>query len=279
MDFRKLKKNDYVYDKIGNKYKVLEVFPYYAALIEGHGKIYQNSIYFSEEEYKEHVKRIQQEKERLRTEQYEARTQLICLLKDKGFIGFIHTTEYENFRHIFEDKFLIPRSQLVNFVDKSNQSVISNTDDFVKNCVRFYYARKTPTNYAANYKNPVMIIFKPEIIYDDNAYFCNITAASRGAKITQDVKEALLYEWDKIFDRRPFSYCCEDDYMSDYYSDYYEDIIAKLKKLRNCEFLIHNKVSIDNAIRIIFKYRTDYEKAIQSFGCDERFIVNQSMFF
>jgi len=201
----------------------------------------------------------------------EARKNLLALLQSYGFFGFLHSTEFENFISIFKSKQILPRNKLTSFRDVANQGVICNTYESVKNCLRFYYKEKTPTNYKANYINPVMLVIDPLLIFDFRAKFASGNAGSNSTVITQFAEIALSFDWDLIFERGSFA---DSQYSSD---DYYTKRNV-IKNRRNAEFLYEGILSTDKIVTVFFKYKEAYNKAINIFGKDSRFQVGPKRF-
>lgn len=88
-------------------------------------------------------------------EEFESRKELLSIWKKYGFVGFLHTTNFNNFIDIYKSKFLKSRNQLKNeglvFEDNAELSVLSHTDELTKSKVRLYYRCKTPTNMSARF--------------------------------------------------------------------------------------------------------------------------------
>ena len=211
-----------------------------------------------------------QELEKEKLQEYNNRENLLTLLDEFGFIGFLHTANFENFINIYKCGFLKSRNQLTNegvlFEDNAEGSVLEHTDDIIKSKVRFYYRQITPTNISAfvnhNQRNPVMFVFEKKLIFSENVLFCDGCAGSSLTTLTKKAKEALTFNWKSIFSIGPFN---SDDFV--------------LKNHRNAEFLIDTPVPIDNANKIYFKNYKDYLKACELFGQDNRFEHNLNLFY
>lgn len=200
---------------------------------------------------------------------------LVDRLKTLGFEGFIHTTELVNFLKIARTGYLIPRTTLeqknIKFDDKANRNVIQKSREsshFPLECCRFYYFYKTPTNYRANYKKPVIIVLDEKILYDLNYesdyYFTNGNASSKYTVKTQNVTDALSFDWEMIAQRGPYD-------SNDFY----------ITRCRNAEFLINKKVSLNFIKAIYFKNREDMIYAsyiIRDDDIKEKFKVRKEVF-
>lgn len=189
---------------------------------------------------------------------------LIKKLNYHKFEGFIHTTEIENFKSILESGYLYPRNNLIhrkiNFKDAAEMGVLEKTENFIKNCCRFYYYYKTPTNYNATiegkYKNPIIIVFDKTLAYENNVFFCPKNA-QQGIK-TNSAKKALNYDWEGIFERG-------DRYMSKYcHGELTEEITREISHIRNAEFLVHGSVSISFIHKIYVSSQTQFD-SLKSF--------------
>jgi hypothetical protein len=202
----------------------------------------------------------------------EAQKKLLNLLESYGFFGFLHSTEFENFVKIFKEKQIRPRSMVADFKDAANQDVISQTCESVKNCLRFYYKEKTPTNYTARYSSPVMLVFDPALLFDSNAKFASGNAGGRYTIVTDSAETAFTsFEWNLIFERGFYSdsECEIDDF------DLKKYVILNR---RNAEFLYEGALSTDKVIAVYFKYPNAYNKAVHIFGDDCRFQIRPDLF-
>lgn len=193
--------------------------------------------------------------------------ELIKKLKFYGFKGFVHTTEIDNFKSIIKSGFLFSRNTLKNnnvkFVDKAIKDIINNTSYFIKSCCRFYYAEGTPTNYRANYTQPVILIFSDALIedFEDKIYFTHKNAACSDVEITSSLRDAYNFDWEGIFERGYYS-------KSKFYNK--ETGISPndhIKQIRNAEFLVKDNVPISYIKEIIVFNEEDYAR-INTF-CDK----------
>ena len=204
-------------------------------------------------------------------EEFESRKELLSIWKKYGFVGFLHTTNFNNFIDIYKSKFLKSRNQLKNeglvFEDNAELSVLSHTDELTKSKVRLYYRCKTPTNISAfkkhNQQRPVMIVFTEDLLLDTNLIFCDGGAGTYSTKRTQIAKEALSFNWKEIF----ASYSYNDDNNN-----------ATERNHRNAEVLINSPLSLENAIKFYFRNKDDYNQACKILGKDARFEYAPSYF-
>ena len=202
---------------------------------------------------------------------------LLSILQQYGFEGFLHTTELQNFKSIVQRGKLLPRNELIkehlDFVDSANVGAIENTYDFVKASCRFYYYFKTPTNYNANYKNPVIMVFSEQLIYDNKRIFVDKCAAKKGAKFVSVIKDGLSFMWDGIFERGYYTksqYCARDSENNIGYFDGQVINRDEITGMRNAEFLIKGSVDIALIKKIYFKYQEDLLEAKEF--CEQRLI-------
>lgn len=198
------------------------------------------------------------------------------MLHGFGFEGFCHTAELENFLSIMSGGKLISRNSLeknnITFTDVANQNIITKTQYNYKikvnpcDCCRFFYAPKTPTNYKANYISPVLMVFDENLIYDEKAIFCNMSAAKRNVDQTTDILKAYkTYNWTEIFSRGKYEY---SSYEFKNYKNQY----------RNCEFLFQGSVPVSKIVKVYFKYECDKEKAENILGENPLFVVDSKKF-
>lgn len=200
-----------------------------------------------------------------------AREELLKKWHALGFEGFLHTTEMENFLQIIKEGKLIPRNILIRdnrpFNDKANQEVVQHTNKWIKDCSRFYYYFKTPTNFLAKYKHPVILVFSENLVYDKNAIFSSGNASRNSTYFTDDPIIAAnegFVKWDAVFER---GYYSNSKYHSN--STCKEDISA----IRNTEFLIKGEVSTNLLKKVYFKTQEDLNEAKRY--CDQS-IINKS---
>lgn len=216
---------------------------------------------------------LQRKRQRLeieRIQEHNNRRYLLDLWKNHDFLGFLHTTNFENFVNIYKTKFLKSRNQLISegfvFEDNAESTVLEKTLESVKSKVRFYYRPITPTNISAylwhNQKNPVLIVFDENLIFEREVLFCDGCAGSNLTTSTKTAKDALRFNWKEIFSIGPFN---TDDFV--------------LKNHRNAEFLINSPISLERAIKFYFRNCKDYVNACELFGGDVRFEHNPKMFY
>lgn len=296
MKIKDIKVDDILYDMTGKTYVVRKIYRYFAAEIEYDGKttkMYPQFIdpLMSKKAYQEYkiqkelrIKKQQEERLKLAEKEKLLRKQkleqekiqeakdketLLILLEKFGFVGFLHTANFNNFVNIYKSNLLKSRNQLLNegfkFVDNAETSVLEHTNENIKSKVRFYYRPITPTNYSAymwhNQKNPVMLIFDKNLIFEEDVSFCDGCAGSSSTTETKKAKNALNFNWEEIFSTGPFN---NDDFIK--------------KNHRNAEFLTASPVSVNKATKICFRNYEDYVKACKLFGQDSRFKYNPKLF-
>ena len=213
---------------------------------------------------------ISRKSEQKKTEELNARKNLLTLWKSLGFIGFLHTANFDNFVSIYKSNFLKSRNQLLSegfvFKDNAETGVLEKTYYSIKSKVRFYYRPITPTNISAfmwhNQKNPVMIVFDENLIFDNDVLFCDGCAGSKLTTITKTAKNAMSFNWQVIFEKGPFN---SND--------------AIVKNHRNAEFLISSPLNIQKATKFYFRNFKDYIQACQMFGKDPRFELKPKLFY
>lgn len=212
-------------------------------------------------------KQIQEMKEK---QEIEDKNKLLNLWEKFGFIGFLHTTNFDNFISIYKSGFLKSRNQLISegfvFEDNAETSVLEKTLGSIKSKVRFYYRPITPTNISAyithNQKNPVMIVLNKDAIFEKDVLFCDGGAGSNLTVGTKNAKEAINFKWEEVFGVGPFN---SDDFI--------------LKNHRNAEFLINSPISLDKVVKFYFRNYSDYVNACELFGKDARFEHNPKLFY
>lgn len=222
------------------------------------------------EEQARRQRELKEQEERKKADEEKAyRRQLLRILDEHGFEGFLHTTEFENFCEIAKKGRLTPRAILEErnsfFTDRANSEIISRTSTDIKGCCRFYYFFKTPTNYSAKYRRPVILVFKKEVIMGHTVRFADGNAKSHTTTITASAKEALSFNWDEIF-RRGWQAG--------------EELPSENKRIRNAEFLIPAEVPIRFISKIYFKNSSDLQEAKELYPelC-EKFECNRGKFF
>lgn len=208
------------------------------------------------------------------------------LLKDmesRGFIGFLHTTNFVNFKSIYSSKRLLSRNKLetlgISFDDRADIDIISSTGGEIKDCNRFYFRTKTPTNYSAmrymGQRNPVIFVLKKEFIYDSSAIFYDGNAR---AELTVPTKSALVaqtfFNWNCIFtDVIPYESDETDLFLKKENCSVYE-----FKRIKNAEVLFKNELPLEMFDKIYFRTEQDYQNAVDFFGDEKRFEYDHNMF-
>lgn len=205
-------------------------------------------------------------------------------LKTKyNFQGFIHTTSFENFIKIMKCGYIYSRKYINNnqvcHNDIALKDVIETTEEEIKEYVRFYWRVKTPTNYdnegikpksalidnyEAHSPNPVILVFKNEIILNNNVKFTPINARSIHSKLYENCQNNYIFKWDYIFHNTPI---------------YQEEDKTSIIRSRNAEILYPKLISTDFIYRIIFRSKADYDRANFYLGNDKRFCIDCTQFF
>ena len=198
------------------------------------------------------------------------RDEIYEILKNEyNFRGFMHETTIGNLANILKDGKLKPRNELYSFEDSANSLVINHTSEEVKNKVRFYFFRKTPTNYHFDSKNPnnmVYIVFKWNLVNLPGATFVNGNASSEYS----DSKLAIEYfknpsnfmDWGPIA-HRGFLPSYEECVLGAGFDDR-NDIVRK----RNAEINIPGSVKIDFINKIVFRTMDEYNRFIKILNND-----------
>ena len=196
---------------------------------------------------------------------------ILSILDQYGFEGFLHTTELSNFEKIITCGKLFSREKAKNFIDRADPDVIEHTDISILSYCRFYYYFNTPTNFRAKYINPVIMVFDKDLIYNKNIIFYEGNAASHYSKKITNATEALNVNWDAVFERGPY-------FISKYYQT--EEDSKYITRMRNSEFLLKDEVSIENIQKIYFKTQKDcdFAKAFLPQHLIEKTFVNRGKF-
>ncbi len=232
------------------------------------------------------------EEERREREERSPREALLKKLKSFGFEGFLHTTEFYNFQKIVESGYLYSRAELKRmetpFSDRGKEDIIAMTDSGIKNHARFYYRFNTPTNFGAHYSRPVILVFDEDLIFEKDVEFSLGNAASYHSLQTRSARNALECDWTCVFeegDPRHSKYLPKQNKdMSEEETEEWKEgwarMYAKVKRLRNAEFLYPVKVPISRIVRVYFYFEADRKKA-ETF-CNEalrsKFVCDPSKF-
>lgn len=202
----------------------------------------------------------------------EAKRKLLEIWESYGFEGFLHTTELENFQRIITSGYLFSRNKVEEFIDRANQQVIDNTNKFIFDYCRFYYYFKTPTNYRAEYKNPVILVFSKDLIYKKDIFFCLGNAASKYTFPKWAATDALPKCWDAVFERGPYQ-------LSKYVHSERDE--WTIKRIRNSEFLVKDQISIKKICKVYFKTEEDFNaaKLFSPKWLSERFCIDRDKFY
>ncbi|MBR2388818.1 MAG: DUF4433 domain-containing protein [Clostridia bacterium] len=180
-----------------------------------------------------------------------SKDQLLELWKSLGFEGFVHTTEFDNFIKIIKDKKLKSRYLLDSndhaYTDRANQEIIEKTDSIIKTHCRFYFRFKTPTNYAANYRRPVILVFSQNMLQWNNVKISYGNAGSSHCQLFDSIDKAVNYDWTPIF---------ETGYLSESKFG-----VEKSTHLRNSEFLVKGSIPTRYIDKIYFRDLADMNLA------------------
>ena len=112
---------------------------------------------------------------------------------------------------------------------------------------------------------PVYLIFDYELILLQKTIFSNCNAASSYVEFGNDADFFENMDWDKIFHRK--SLPIEDSSIK-------REIIRK----RNAEMLVTKDISLSYLNKIVFRSKTDYKRAINIFGENDKFEVDSGLF-
>ena len=224
--------------------------------------------------------RLRKKEEERAQEEFARRKELLEKLKSYGFEGFLHTTEFENFRKIIESGYLRSRTDLKNagarFIDRADLRVLGNTDTGIKNFARFYYRFGTPTNFDAHYSRPVTLVFDEALIFEKDVEFSLGNAACYHSYQTKSAGIALECDWACVFEEGDPK---KSKYLPEQSKDISEDeekkerwkrMFAKVKRLRNAEFLYPEKVPVSRIVRVYFPFKEDMEEAKSFCGASLR---------
>lgn len=218
----------------------------------------------------------------------ENKNKLLIKLNEYGFEGFHHYTDFNNFIKIFRSQKLFSRSSMNNreYVDAADVKVISQTNSRIFDYVRFFYKEKSPTIYAnegikkidfleksPHMPLPVLLIFSENIIFHENVAFLDGCGGSKSSTFTENISEALKFNWDNIFSRG-FIPTNNDDF--DLYG--YDIEHNKIKNQRNAEFLYLNNIETSHIKKIIFRSYTDLKQAQEILGLSNLYLVDRNKF-
>ena len=204
------------------------------------------------------------------------------LKENYGFEGFVHTTSFDNFISIMQDKTLYCRETLElrhkQFSDIALQAVIEKTSFAVSKFVRFYWRTKTPTNYTnegikaqkvlkrnfvAHSAIPVIMVFNPEIFFEGKkVLFTDKNAGTKDFSLSANIENL---EFEKIFDDRPKEKISDSEWK-------------KICQARCSEIFYPSEISTKYITKIIFRSECDMERAKYLIGNDERFVVDKNSF-
>lgn len=201
------------------------------------------------------------------------------LAEEYEFSGLLHFTDFTNLNSIFKSGFLNSRefceSNNISFTDVADEEIIQKTNIDVKSCVRFYYKHKTPTLYRnegikANGEKPhvpipVYLLFDNELMYLDNTAYSDGNAKSRYTSFGDNYEFLTLMDWECIFHRGPI-----------YEEDEFEK--REIVRKRHAELLSMEPVPLTHLNKVIFRCEADRKRAINLFGNNDIYFVDESMF-
>ena len=174
-----------------------------------------------------------------------------------------HYTDITNAISILQDDVIYSRQYAENLgklvTSSGSTKILSATHSDIKNCVRFYFRPRTPTQYwaegirsktslkASNFPDahcPVPIFFLFDltgILVRDDSWFSDGNLRSRQAKRFSEAKELEMLPWQKIYHDRS-------------YDPKYEDIAFH----RSAEIAVPNSLDL-SSLRYVF-CRSEAEK-------------------
>jgi hypothetical protein len=210
------------------------------------------------------------------------RYRLLQLFKKFGFAGFLHTTQFYNFKSIYQSNQMLSRKTLADsgkrFIDCAETSIIGTTDDSVKSNNRFYYRCKTPTNYSAFHyhgqNNPVIFALDEKCIYDTSVVFYDGNARANKSIYTTRASHAYSFNWKCIFSTLP----PYNNEHTDAFIKQQNCTLDDLKRMQNAEFLFKDNIDISYFDKIYFMTKYHYEEAVRLFGANGKFEYKPSIF-
>lgn len=201
-----------------------------------------------------------------------------------GFNGLYHFTDFTNLETILKTGYLYSRAYCktnnMSFTDGAQKDIIQGTSDKVQNSVRFYFKEKSLTlkknegireDFRDNPQSPhlpipVYLIFKKDLLLDENIYFSNGNARANDTKFSYGNNLYFFknyINWDAVF-----------------LDGYYDNGNRELKRQKQSEALSSKPVSLKYLDKIVFKSKADYNR-FHSLYPNERFKteVNKELFF
>ncbi|WP_284035620.1 DarT ssDNA thymidine ADP-ribosyltransferase family protein [Neobacillus sp. 114] len=187
------------------------------------------------------------------------------------FDGFYHMTAFENLASILGQGKFFSRAKRPMKIDMRSMlpethSVLSNTTEYIQNCVRFYFRPKTGTFYhfeQALGDKIAIIKLNKALLSESNAKIAIGNAGSKYCELIDvNVEDLKLVNIDLIF------------HSSGRTNNNYE------KNLRQSELLIPKEVSTKFIDSIIFRSTEDLLSYKNQYGITRgyRFIVNKDQF-
>ncbi len=260
--------------------------------------------YFKYIEFCEEEKRIRIEEEAREKEEYQNeairkelevaerkvkievdyKNKLIQHLKDSyKYDGFYHYTDISNFINIMKTGNLYSRNKAaaLGFTDAADHLVLSHTNKYIMDYVRFFYKEKTPTlyrnegiksdNMRPHMPIPVLLIFNENIIQNPGVAFLSGGGGNPNSVFTKDISEAKNFDWKVIFYRGPIP-----RYENDLISVGNDSSGASITNKKNAEFLYPDEIDIKYIKRIIFRAPADMKTAECLLGKNELFELDYS---
>lgn len=192
-----------------------------------------------------------------------------------------HYTDIKNVGSILQNGYLYCRnlSNDIRIVDSASQSVLNCTDNNIKNYVRLYYKEQTPALYNMEgifpYKRdekidphhmpiPVLLLVDCELMMHSKVRFTDGGGGNRMSSITDDLCEALKFDWEHI--------CKRGEIRS--------KGLEKKRNInhRNAEFWYPEKIGIEYIKAIVFRTGAEYDLAVNTIGWDSRYRIDISYF-
>lgn len=200
-------------------------------------------------------------------EQYQT---LINELKKYGFEGFVHYTDYENLKSIFESGYIMSRREMEmrgeKWTDVADHSVLQHTPEAVKEKVRLLYGFNTPISYwfekyaIENGSEMVAIVIDPSIVKQYNCSFFEKTAVvSEEGVALSDTKTIKQFNWKEIFERG--SHTLEDS--------------SRKTKYRDAEVLVDERIPTEFISKVYFRSRSFLSRAEMEIGPREEFCLGK----
>lgn len=214
----------------------------------------------------------------------EFKHKLITFLKENfQYKGFHHYTDISNFLEIMKMGKLLSRHRAseLGFTDAADQNVLTHTNRYIMDYVRFYYKEKTPTFYRnegikvnnahPHMPIPVVLLFDENIIHDSNVAFLSGGGGNPNSIFTKDIHEANKFDWNVIFYRGPIPR--QENNLIGFGND---TSGASITNKKNAEFLYPREIDIKYVKKIIFRSRADLKHATTVLGENSLFEVDNN---